>query len=71
MSTGMKTSEIRVSDHALVRYLERRYKLHTDELRAEILTPDRVAAIKAGASRISCKGFDFVVKNGVVVTVID
>ncbi len=62
---------VNVSDHALIRYLERRFKLDLDGLRAEILTPERISAIKAGAGRISVDGLKFIVKDNTIVTVVD
>lgn len=63
--------KVGISDHALVRYLEHRFKLDMVALKAEILTPIRVAAIKAGTNRIKVGGLKFIVKDNTVVTVID
>lgn len=59
---------ITVSDHALIRYLERKFKLDVESLKKEILTPEREAAIKMGATKIKAEGIDFVVKNNTIVT---
>jgi len=66
-----KRSAIRanVSDHALLRYLEKRFKLDLPTLRAEILTPYRVNAIEAGANKIRFDGLTFIVKDQTIVTV--
>lgn len=61
---------IGVSDHALLRYLERKYNLNMAELKSEILTPDRAAAIKAGAKKISVDGIRFHIKGNTIVTTI-
>lgn len=61
---------IGVSDHALVRYLERKYGFDFSEYRKEILTPDRVEMIKAGAQTITANGVKMKVDKNVVVTVI-
>ncbi len=57
-----------VSDHAILRYLERKFKFDVNGIRNEILTDERKGAIKAGAIKIKVDGIDFVVKNGVIVT---
>lgn len=62
-------SEPIVSEHALLRYLERVKGIDLQEISREILTPQRVLAIKAlGTLRINMEGVSFVVRNGVVVT---
>lgn len=63
-------TNIGVSDHALIRYLERRYGFNFEEYRAEILTPERVSMIKAGAKSINVDGVKMKIQNNSVVTVI-
>lgn len=60
----------KVSDHALVRYLERHHKFDLDMFRNEILTADRIAAIQAGCTEIKANGLRFKVQDNVVVTVL-
>ncbi len=60
----------RVSDHALVRYLERVKGFDMAALRAEILTPGVVAAIEAGARTIKLGDVKFPVNDGVICTVL-
>ncbi|PZO05441.1 MAG: hypothetical protein DCF29_08035 [Alphaproteobacteria bacterium] len=43
-----------VSDHALLRWMERYLEMDLEAIRASILTDDRRAAIEAGASAIHC-----------------
>ena len=57
-----------VSDHAVLRYLERKYNLDTDAIRKEILTPQALAAIKRGATSFSEDNIKFLVQDGVVLT---
>jgi len=57
-----------VSDHAVLRYLQRVKGLDVDAVREEILTPAVHAAIRAGATRVSVEGVEFVVSDGVVTT---
>lgn len=62
-----------VSDHAVVRWLERRLGLDMDVVRAEILTEDRAAAIRAGARRIKLRAIGLELRindTGVVTTVL-
>lgn len=61
---------IGVSDHALIRYLERKYGFNFDEYRNEILTPDRISMIKSGAQTISVNGVKMKIDKNTVVTVI-
>lgn len=60
----------RVSDHAVLRYLERVKGLDIEKIRSEILTPDIAAAIRAGATAVTISGARFPVRGGVIVTVI-
>ena len=65
-----KKKEIHVSDHALVRYLERVCGLDTDKLRNEIISDNVVMGVRlAKSGRFSIrKGLMAVVSNNVVVT---
>jgi len=58
---------MRMSDHALVRYLERAKGISLEDMRAEI--EQRIVA-QAGPNATGCwvDGIWFVIKNGVVVT---
>lgn len=58
----------KVSDHALVRYLERKHGFDLDKFRDEILTEERIKSIQAGASTIKCDGIKFKIADNVVVT---
>ena len=61
----------RVSEHALLRYLERTGRLDRAEIEKEILTPDLVAAIKLGANSFKVNGHTWLIENGRVVTFLD
>jgi ABC-type Zn2+ transport system substrate-binding protein/surface adhesin len=61
----------RVSDHALIRYFERKFGVSFEDTRAEILTPDRIAAIRAGAKSIKHDGMVFKITGTTIVTVLD
>jgi hypothetical protein len=60
-----------ITDHALLRYIERVLGVDVAGLRAEILNPNVIAAIAGGASSITKDGVKFVVKGNALVTVID
>lgn len=58
-----------VSDHAVLRYIERKHGVDVDGLRA-IISEIVQSAVRAGASKVSHDGMTFVLRNGVVCTVI-
>jgi len=60
----------RVSDHAVLRWLERHYGFDIEAERKRI---DAIAgpAIQVGATRIKLEGVHFVIVNGRVVTTIE
>lgn len=63
--------EPKVSDHALLRYIERVKGVNLEDLKKEILTPEREEYIRMGAKTINCDGVDFVIsQDGTVVTCI-
>lgn len=59
-----------VSEHAVVRYLERHYNIDIDKIRDEILTDSVKSYIKAGAKAINVNGMSFKVEDNVITTVI-
>lgn len=60
-----------VSDHALVRYLERVKNINIEDIKKEILTPEREEYIRTGATAINCDGVEFIIsRDGTVVTCI-
>lgn len=61
-----------VSDHALLRWMERYLEIDVEALRRAMLTPERVDAIRAGASAIQCaEGVVMIIApNGTVTTVL-
>ena len=62
-----------ISDHALVRWMERYLEIDMELVREAILTPERRAAIEAGASAIQCReGVTLIVAPcGTVTTVLE
>jgi len=60
----------RISDHALLRYIERAHDVDLDALREMILTPNIIAAIQAGASGVAVNNVKFVVQGFTIVTVL-
>lgn len=62
----------RVTDHAIVRYLERAYGIDMAALREEMLPADAVATVqKLGTCNISNGRAKLIVRKGVVVTAIE
>lgn len=70
-ATNEQTGKVvttRVSDHAVLRYLERHYKMDIGKIRSEIMTPVAEAAINAGAKSIKVNGISFVIKDNTIIT---
>lgn len=63
-------SDVRVSDHALLRYIERVNGIDFDDARRSILTPTVVEAIRAGAKRVRVDGMVYIIKDKTIVTII-
>ena len=63
-----KVEDIRVSDHALCRYLERVHGFNMQLIREHILGICGTAAA-FGATAVRAEGFKFVIANGVITTV--
>ena len=64
-------AEPTVSDHALIRYLERVYSLDIDAIRRKILSDITIDAINAGASAVTTGGVKFLVRDKCIVTALD
>ena len=58
-----------ISDHAVVRYMERVKGVDMRRLRAEIPPHERRGLLKAGPGRIKCGGYELFCGNGVGVMV--
>lgn len=63
--------EPRLSDHALLRYLERIKGVDVEGARREIMTPSVIEAIKAMATSVIVNGAKFLVRDGCVVTIME
>jgi hypothetical protein len=64
------TEDVRITDHALLRYVERVFKIDVDALKRQILTDGVTKGIENGASTITVNGIQFRVKDRSIVTVI-
>lgn len=60
----------RVSDHALFRYLQRKYAVDFDALREEILTDKVKEAIRLGASAVIVEGYKYIIQEGCITTIL-
>lgn len=63
--------EPRLSDHAIIRFLERSMGIDIDQLRARILSDTVKTAIKAGASAVTVDGIRMRVVDNTIVTVLE
>ena len=61
--------EPRCSEHALLRYIERTRNIDIEAIRAEIMTPGIVEALRSGVTAVTVRGVRMVCKEGVIVTV--
>jgi predicted nuclease with TOPRIM domain len=61
----------RVSDHAVIRYLERKYGFVFDDVRSELLTPAVLEAMKVGCESVKTASGTLKLKGKTVVTFID
>lgn len=57
-----------ITDHALLRYMERIHGIDVDALKAELLTDQLQEAIRSGACKFKTAEGDFVIKGASVVT---
>lgn len=59
-----------VSAHALVRFLERHHGVDMDAIRAEMLSEEVRAAVRAGAASITIGGLSFLIAGHVITTAV-
>ena len=64
-----KAPEPKVSEHALLRYIERVHGIDMKELENIILTEKVKNAMFLGATSVTCDGYRYVLKDNVVITV--
>jgi hypothetical protein len=67
------SDSLKVSDHAIVRYLERVAELDIEQVRARILTPmveKAFEGLKTGGEYPTGLGYSVVIKKGVITTVV-
>ncbi len=65
-----RTDEDRVSDHALVRWIERAHGIDMSALRAQMLANGVREAVDAGATQVRISGFTFACRNQRIIAVI-
>lgn len=63
--------EPRVSDHALLRFIERALGVDIDAVRDRIMSPVVRDALSAGATAVTVEGIRFVARDGVIVTAVE
>lgn len=64
-------AEPRISDHAVLRFMERGMGFDIDALRRRLLNDTVKAAMKAGAKTVTVEGVRLVVQGNVITTVLD
>lgn len=57
-----------MTDHAVLRYMERVMGVDVDSIRNKIFEPGVQSVINGGASRVTIDGLTFIVRNKAVVT---
>jgi hypothetical protein len=62
--------EPRLTDHALLRFIERVYNIDIEAIKAKIMTPGMIQAIKSGATAFTVEGAKFKIADNCIVTVI-
>lgn len=68
--TGLTKYEY-LTDHALVRYLERSGAVDVKAIRKNLLNDSVALGLINGANKVMIGNFEFIVKNGKIVTSID
>jgi len=59
----------RVTDHAVIRYLERVYDFDFEEVRRELLTKEVKSAMIMGATKVKQNNYSLILKGNTIVTV--
>ena len=67
----MKKSNLHITDHAVIRYLERVRGVDIDAVRREISTKTALIQDYPGATGILVDGFRYVIANGAILTIHD
>ncbi len=68
--TSPAQQPVTISDHAVLRYIERVLKIDVQRIRDEMLAGDRAGMIRAGCKDIRGDGYVLKVKNFTVITVL-
>ena len=72
ISKLMQSNTLTVSEHAIIRYLQRVYKLDLKKIEQEILTDDIKKQVKLfGSGTFKSEDFSVKVKDNVVVTILE
>lgn len=70
-SQKLKVQKPAVSQHALMRYASRVLGVDFEEIEKRMLSPVNCAAIEAGATALKLDGLKLVIRDKVIVTVVD
>lgn len=63
-------SEPVITDHAILRYIERVCEVDLDKLRAVLMTDSLKAALASGATSLKTDACTFIIEGGAVITVL-
>lgn len=69
MSKKHRQQPLPVTDHAVLRWIERHGFVDVEAVRAQIFKEAR-QALKSGASKLTVNGTEYRIKDGVVITLI-
>lgn len=70
-SQKLKVEKPTVSQHALMRYASRVLGVDFEEIEKRMLSPVNCAAIEAGATALKLDGLKLVIRDKVIVTIVD
>ena len=67
-----ETKELRISEHAVLRYMERIMKIDLAEIERELLTDDLRLRVKTlgGSCEIKKQDYTIVIKDYIIITII-
>lgn len=60
----------KISDHAVIRFLERKYNIEFEDVRKEIMTNNLREAIESGCTKYKSNGFEYIIKEKTVITIL-
>lgn len=65
-----KPNNIQITDHAMIRYIERVLGVNVKAIKEKILTQTVLDAIKLGATSVTSNGAKLTIKNNTIITIV-